>query len=585
MNIVGISAFFHESAACLMADGELVAAAAEERFTRVKHDARLPVSAYRYCLEAGGLGPGDVDAVAFYELPDLKADRQRRTGAVAPPGQPDALDPGRPERMIREHLGHDGPILTFPHHLSHAASAFHFSGFEEAAVLTVDGVGEWATATYGYAAGTAVEPFEEVRFPHSLGLFYGTITAYLGFRVNDGEYKVMGLAPYGEPRLAGALRSVVRSGPGGQFTLDMDCFDFVERMWSDRLGALLGIPPRQPAESLGQEHADLAASAQLVLEELLLEKVDFLAGRVGGANLCMAGGVALNSVANGRILREGPFDRLFVQPAAGDDGGSVGAAALAHVALTGGLPRPAPLRRVDLGPSYPAAEIDAVLRGAGLDADPYRPDDVAARLAAGQVVGWFAGGMEFGPRALGARSILGDPRSPGMQRTMNLKIKFRESFRPFAPSVLAERIGDYFDLDRPSPYMLLVAPVRAERRLPAGDEPGDLSGVERLRVPRSDVPAVTHVDYSARIQSVDRRDNPDYYDLIAAFEARTGCGVVVNTSFNVRGEPIVCTPRDAYTCFMRTDMDVLVAGPFILDKADQPAWVEETDWREEIELD
>ncbi len=548
MNIVGISAFFHESAACLLSGGELVAAAAEERFTRVKHDARLPVHAYRACLDAGGLGPGDVDAVAFYERPDVKADRQRATGAVAPSGQPDALDPGRPERMIRELLGHEGPILTFPHHLSHAASAFWCSGFDDAAVLTVDGVGEWATATYSHAAADRIEPFEEVRFPHSLGLFYGTITAYLGFRVNDGEYKVMGLAPYGEPRLAGALRSVVRSGPGGQFTLDMDCFDFADRMWSDRLAAKLGVPPRQPGEPLGQAHADVAASAQLVLEELLLQKVVHLANRVDSPNLCMAGGVALNCVANGRIAREGPFARMFVQPAAGDDGGSVGAAVLAHLQITGERPATGPLRGVGLGPAFDDELVAAVLRGAGLAAEPYSPDDVAARLDTGQVVGWFSGGMEFGPRALGHRSILADPRDTGMRDRLNARVKRREQFRPFAPSVLAGHAGDHLALDHPSPFMLETCEVTSPLALPA----------------------VTHVDGSCRPQTVDPAVHPRYAALLEAFHRRTGCPLLLNTSLNVAGEPIACTPVDALLTMVAAGLDALVLEHVVLDAAALP---------------
>ncbi len=546
MNIVGISAFFHEAAACLLVDGELVAAAAEERFTRVKHDPRLPVHAYRWCLEAGGLGPGDVDAVAFYEDPAKKADRQRAFGFTAPPGQPDALDPGRPQRMIRELLGHEGPILTFDHHLSHAASAYHFSGFAEAAVLTVDGVGEWATATYGHARDAAIEPFEEVRFPHSLGLFYATITAYLGFRVNDGEYKVMGLAPYGEPSLAPAMRRLLRSGPGGQFTLDMAYFDFVDRMFTARLPEVLGAPPRRPGTPLEQVHADVAASAQLVLEEILLEKAHYLAERSGSSNLCLAGGVALNCVANGRLRREGPFERLFVPPPAGDDGGSLGAAALAHVELTGERPATGRLRRADFGPSY---DPGPVVAATGLPTGAYSPDEIAARLAAGQVVGWFSGRMELGPRALGHRSILADPRDPGMRHRVNRHVKRRESFRPFAPSVLARRAGEHLDLDYPSPFMLETCRVRSPL----------------------DLPAVTHVDGSCRPQTVDSAQEPRYAELLAAFHRRTGCPLLLNTSLNVAGEPIACTPADALLTMAAAGLDALVLGDVVVDRAALPA--------------
>ncbi len=550
MRIVGISAFFHESAASLLVDGELVAAAAEERFTRVKHDSRLPVNAYRYCLEAAGLGPGDVDAVAFYEDPAKKAERQHAHGFTAPPGQPDALHPGRPERMIREVLGHEGTILTFDHHLSHAASAYFFSGFDEAAILTVDGVGEWATTTYGTAYGATIEPFEKVRFPHSLGLFYATVTAFLGFRVNDGEYKVMGLAPYGEPRLADALRSVVRSGPGGMITLDMDHFDFVDRMFTDRLPALLGVPPREEGAPLEHAHADVAASAQLVLEEILLEKAHHLAERTGSANLCYAGGVALNCVANGRLLREGPFARLFVPPAAGDDGGSLGAAALAHVRLSGERPAAKPMTRADHGPAYDAGRA---LAGSGLAAEPYVPDSVAARLEAGQVIGWYSGRMEFGPRALGHRSILADPRDPGMRERLNRQVKRREAFRPFAPSVLAGHASEHLDLDHPSPFMLETCQVRS----PVG------------------LPAVTHVDGSCRPQTVDPAVEPRYAELLAAFHRRTGCPVLLNTSLNVAGEPIACTPTDALLTMAAAGLDALVLDDVVVERAALPAGLPE----------
>ncbi len=605
-HVLGISAFYHDSAACLLTDGEIVAAAQEERFTRKKGDAGFPEHAVRFCLEAGGIEVADLTCVGFYDKPILKFERILETYlGVVPRGLRSFLMAGPlwikeklyMDRQIRRSLGFDGEILYAEHHESHAASAFFPSPFRESAILTMDGVGEWATASIGLGRGSEIEILRELRWPDSLGLLYSAFTYYAGFKVNSGEYKVMGLAPYGEPRFVPLiLDELMDLREDGSFRLDQRYFDYVSglTMTSRAFDELFGGPPRRPESPLTQREMDLARSIQDVCEEVMLRMARTAHRETGAKTLCLAGGVALNCVGNGRILREGPFEDLWIQPAAGDAGGALGVASLIwHRHLGGaraldGEGRDA-MRGSYLGPAFGPEEIRRDLDALGA---VYRRRErealireTAEALAAEKVVGWFSGRMEFGPRALGARSILGDPRSPGMQRTMNLKIKFRESFRPFAPSVLAERIGDYFDLDRPSPYMLLVAPVRAERRLPAGDEPGDLSGVERLRVPRSDVPAVTHVDYSARIQSVDRRDNPDYYDLIAAFEARTGCGVVVNTSFNVRGEPIVCTPRDAYTCFMRTDMDVLVAGPFILDKADQPAWVEETDWREEIELD
>jgi carbamoyltransferase len=554
--VVGLSAFYHESTCCLVEGGALVAAASEERFSRVKHDPRLPVEALRFCLDAGGaLGPGDLDAVAYYESPVEKHSRQLWAHAEGAGGRDlPWLDPGRPEREIRERLGWEGPLLTFPHHLSHAASAYLFSGFEEAAVLTVDGVGEWATTAYGRGAGGRVELFEEVRFPHSLGLFYSTITAYLGFRVNGGEYKVMGLAPYGRPRYAERLRRVLCNGPGGAFTLDLAYFDFLagRRMFSGALSELLDGPPRRPGDDVEPRHMDVARSAQEVLEEVLLDKVRHLHAQVGGAHLCLAGGVALNCVANGRILRDGPFRRLFVQPAAGDAGGALGAAALAHGELTGG--RVLPLRHVFLGPAWSAGEVADVLAAAGLPAADHRGredaliDDVADRLAAGQVVGWFQGAMELGPRALGARSLLANPLDPGMRARLNRQVKRREGFRPFAPAVLAERARDHFALDHPSPFMLETCAVASPLALPA----------------------VTHVDGSARPQTVDAETAPRFAALLAAFERRTGCPVLLNTSFNVRGEPIVRTPADALFCMADAGIDALAIEDFVLDRSALP---------------
>ncbi len=550
MNIVGISAFFHDAAACLLQDGLVVAAASEERFTRVKHDARLPVHAFRFCLDRAGLSPGDVDCIAYYEDPGLKRDRQ---SWAAVPGTPERRTDPRstdPEAAIRELLGYDGEIRWFQHHGSHAASAYYFSGFADAALLTVDGVGEWATATYGRGCGPEVEVVEEVRFPHSVGLFYATITAYLGFRVNDGEYKVMGLAPYGESRYAGHMRRLIGLD-GGQVRLDMDFFDFVagDTMWSPALASLLGRPARDGGE-LDEFHADVAASAQLVLEETLLGMARHLAGLVPSPNLAMAGGVALNCVANGRIRREGPFADVFVQPAAGDAGGCLGAAALAHADLAGASPRHGRFEQVALGPAFPTSELGALLHSTGVSFQDYRDnlgelcDLVAGRLADGDVVGWFHGAMEFGPRALGSRSILADPRDPAMRDRLNRLVKRREPFRPFAPSVLAEAAGSYFDLSHPSPFMLETCPVTA---------PG--------------LPAVTHVDGSARPQTVDPATHPRFAALLAAFARRTGCPVLLNTSFNLAGEPIVATPTDALLCAARAGLPVLVLEDYVVDVA------------------
>lgn len=567
--MVGLSALYHEATCCLLVDGELVAAASEERFSRVKHDPRMPVEAFRWCLAKGGLAhPGELDAVAWYELPEAKHDRQLWALARGAPDAaevaPEDLDPERPLRSVRERLGWDGPVLRYPHHLSHAVSAFAFSGYDEAAVLTVDGVGEWATTTYGVGTGGEVELFEEVRFPHSLGLFYSAITALLGFRVNGGEYKVMGLAPYGEPRYASRLREVVRSGPGGGFALDLEHFAYVggRRMFSDALPRLLEGRPRRPDEELTSWHADVARSAQAVLEELLLDKVRYLheqtRGRIGGDDLCMAGGVALNCVANGRILREGPFRRLFVQPAAGDAGGALGAAALAHRELGGAVPV-APLRHVFLGPAFSTEEIDRLLAAAGLPRTDFRGReeemvaDVAERLAAGQVVGWFQGPMELGPRALGARSILASPLDPGMRERINRKVKKREGFRPFAPAVLAGRAAEHFELgpgsEGAAPFMLLTCRVTSPLALPA----------------------VTHVDGSARPQTVDPRTAPRFAALLSAFGRRTGCPVLLDTSFNVAGEPIVGSPADALASAAEAGLDAVVIENFVVDGADLPS--------------
>ncbi|PYQ58453.1 MAG: carbamoyltransferase, partial [Acidobacteria bacterium] len=520
-----------------------MAAVEEERLSRVKHDPRLPVSAFRFCLQAGGIGFTGLDAVAFYESPVKKLSRQLWAG-IPEGASPDLLwlDPGAPERAIREGLGWDGPILFFDHHRSHAASAFLLADFPAAALLTVDGVGEWATTSYGRGRGAEVELFEEVDFPHSLGLLYATLTSYLGFEVNDGEYKVMGLAPYGEPRFLDQMRRLVSPGPGGQYRLDLEYFDFVRgrRMYSDALPRLLGEPPRAPESEITRFHQDVARSLQAVLEEILLAKARWLHERTGLPDLCMAGGVALNVVANGRILRDGPFERLFVQPAAGDSGGCLGAAALAHVQLTG--QRPAPLRHVYLGPRWSADEIAGLLTAAGIAAHDFRGREtdlleaVVDRLERGQVVGWFHGPLELGPRALGGRSLLADPRDPRMRDRLNRLVKKREAFRPFAPSVLACHAAAHFDLDHPSPYMLETCRV----------------------ISPLDLPAVTHVDGSARPQTVDPEISPRYAALLEAFRRRTGCPLLVNTSFNVRGEPTVASPADALSCMGVSGIDAVV---------------------------
>ena len=560
MNIVGLSAFYHESACCLLQNGRLVAAAAEERFTRVKHDARLPVRAFRFCLEAGGnLIPADIDCLAYYESPEKKLERQRWSGRL--PGSALGLAGQEPEQMIRERLGYDGPILFFDHHLSHAASAFFYSGFDEAAILTVDGVGEWATMTYGRGLGDDIEIFEEVRFPYSLGLLYATLTAYLGFRVNSGEYKVMGLAPYGRPRYVDQVRKLIHCGPAGQFTLDMAYFDFVigERMYSPALVDLFGWQPRRPESDILPFHQDVARSLQVVLEEILLEKVHYLAGRVDTPNLCLAGGVALNCVANGRIHREGPFERLFIQPAAGDAGGCLGAAALAHRQLSGRRHSQQGLDQVYLGPSYNGRDgggqnIDSLLTSAGIAAHNFggREEtllaDVAERLQQNQIVGWFQGAMEFGPRALGARSILANPMDPAMRDRINQRVKQREDFRPFAPSVLLDQAADHFELAYPSPFMLETCQV----------------------ISPLDLPAISHVDGSARPQTVEPGASPRFAKLIKAFYERTGCPVLLNTSLNVRGEPIVCSPVDALICMVRARLDVLVLEDFLVERSMLP---------------
>ncbi|MBF0426581.1 MAG: carbamoyltransferase [Magnetococcales bacterium] len=562
--ILGISAHYHNAAACLLCDGKVVAAAEEERFSRIKHDPSLPKAAVRYCLREAGLTLADVDCIAYYELPWKKLSRQIWMGLPNLPCQADRIsrmDPQRPEREIRDILGFTGPIEFVEHHQAHAASAYHYSGFSEAAILTVDGVGEWTTTSYGRGTGDTLELLEEVDFPNSIGLLYSTVTSYLGFRVNGGEYKVMGLAPYGQPRYADALRAMIRLETGGQYRLDMRYFDFLrhERMYSDLFIEALGAPPRPAESELQPFHLDVARSIQVVLEEIMLAKVRYLHTRVPSENLCLAGGVALNCVANHHVLVNGPFRNLFVQPAANDAGGALGAAALAHL-RRGGVPWPRQrLGDVFLGPGYSNTEIARMLAATPLEYEDFRgrSEDlfakVAAAMADGKVVGWFQGRMEFGPRALGSRSILADPRNPTMRDHINALVKKREAFRPFAPSVLLDEQHKHFALDHPSPFMLETCPVHSPL----------------------DLPAITHVDASARVQSVSTRENPRYAALLQAFFQHTGCPLVLNTSFNMRSEPIVCSPRDALYCFVRAGLDLLVLEDFLITRETIPSfWAE-----------
>ncbi len=604
--ILGISAWYHDSAAALVVDGRIVAAAQEERFTRVKHDERFPSHAIAACLGQAGLTAADLDLVVFYEKPLLKFERLLETYlAFAPAGfgsflraMPQWL---RTKLFIPQEIRHGlpgftGPIRFAGHHESHAASAFFPSPFEEAAILTLDGVGEWSTTTWGTGRGSAVELRQEVRFPHSLGLLYSALTYYTGFRVNSGEYKVMGLAPYGTPKyLDLLLEHVVDLRDDGSVWLDQSYFRYCQglTMTGPKLHDLLGGPPRAPESELTQKEMDLAASVQALTEEAMLRMARHVHKETGLRDLCLAGGVALNCVGNGRILREGPFARLWIQPAAGDAGGALGAALLGwHHMLGHGreVVLPDAQQGSYLGPTHSRDEVEALIAAVGAVATEIPDEDALARrvaelLEAGCVVGHHYGPMEFGPRALGHRSILGDPRNTTMQRTMNLKIKYRESFRPFAPSCLEERMSDYFELGVPSPYMLLVADVQSPRRRAMSDEERSWFGIRQLNAVRSDVPAITHVDYSARVQSVNRETSPRYWRLIKSFEERTGCGVVVNTSFNVRGEPIVCTPEDAWRCFMHTEMDALVLGNHLLLKGDQAPLAGAEEYKAQFKLD
>jgi carbamoyltransferase len=647
--ILGISAFYHDSAACLVVDGEIIAAAQEERFTRIKHDHNFPVYAARYCLREAGITAEQLDYVAFYDKPLLKFDRLLETYLdYAPKGfrsflksmplwmkeklwMPDlirtemakanGIEDERAAKKARKKF--EWKLLFGDHHESHAASAFYPSPFEEAAILTIDGVGEWATSSIGIGKGKEITLLKELRFPDSLGLLYSAFTYYTGFRVNSGEYKVMGLAPYGEPKYVSLIKDkLAEVRDDGSIRMNHEFFSYSQglRMTNRAFDRVFGARPRRPESKITQREMDLARSIQAITEEAILKMAGYVHKETGLKKLCMAGGVALNCVANGRVLREGPFEDIWIQPAAGDAGGAIGIAlAIWHRYLgnertsaekagtwqsgTGILPvthaqdaRESTLPPyVDgmkgsyLGPQDSLEEIEAFLKSRGL---PYTkharaqlPEVVADLLAAGTIIGLHQGRMEFGPRALGARSIIGDPRSPAMQSVMNLKIKYRESFRPFAPSVLREYVADWFDLNYDSPYMMLVAPVAESHRSQMSEADKTLWGIEKLNLKRSDMPAVTHVDYSARIQTVRRETNPLYWDIIEAFRQKTGCPVIVNTSFNVRGEPIVCTPEDSYRCFMRTEMDYLVLETCVLDKKAQPEFAEKTDWKSEFKLD
>jgi carbamoyltransferase len=591
--ILGISAFYHDSAAAILVDGRIVAAAQEERFTRKKHDQVFPTRAIEYCLSAAGLGAGDLDYVGFYDKPLLKFERILETYLARAPLGFRSFAKAMPlwlkqKLYLRRQLDRGlkkayKKRYIFPeHHESHAAGAFFPSPFETAAIITLDGVGEWATASYGTGQGNRIKLTHELHFPHSLGLLYSAFTYFCGFRVNSGEYKLMGLAPYGEPKYAEAITDkLIDIKDDGSFRMDMSFFNYCSglTMTSRKFNALFDGPPRKPETQLTQREMDLAASVQKVTEEILLRIARHVHAETGMKNLCLAGGVALNCVANGRLLREGPFERLWIQPAAGDAGGALGAAMLIWHQLLDNprVPLPDDSQAASLlGPSFNLGEIEAFLEQSGAVYETFNDDEalcsnVADLLAREKIVGWFQGRMEFGPRALGSRSILADARSPSMQSVMNLKIKFRESFRPFAPSVLADRAGEYFHMprDHASPYMLLVAPLVGDKRIEPDDD--KQTGLDKRGVARSEVPAVTHVDYSARVQTVDEARHGRYYKLLKAFERKTGCPMIVNTSFNVRGEPIVCTPSDAYNCFMATNMDVLVMENCVLHKGNQVA--------------
>ena len=605
MYILGISAFYHDSAACLVKDGDIIAAAQEERFTRKKHDFRFPINAINFCMDFARIGSDDLEIVAFYDKPFLKFERILETYLTYAPIGIKSFLKAMPlwikekiwmKELIKNELDYKGKIIFPEHHESHAASAFYPSPYNEAAILTMDGVGEWTTTSYGAGNGNKIEIRADIKFPHSLGLLYSAFTYYTGFKVNSGEYKVMGLAPYGEPKYKQLIYDhLIDVKEDGSFKMNMEYFNYCAglTMTSKKFDKLFGGPPRKPESKLAQKEMDLARSLQDVTEEIVLKMGNHVHKETGLKNLTLAGGVALNCVANGRLLKEGPFENIWIQPAAGDAGGALGAALTAWYGYLGNE------RTANedsdsqngsyLGPEYSNEQIISFIEGENYKAQKLDDDNLTKRvselIANEKVIGWFQGRMEFGPRALGNRSIIGDARSSKMQSTMNLKIKFRESFRPFAPSVLREKVSEYFDADIDSPYMLLVANVKEERRKNMSDAEKQLFGIDKLYVQRSDIPAITHVDYSARLQTVHSDTNPLYHKLIKKFEENSGCGVIINTSFNVRGEPIVCTPQDAYRCFMRTDMDYLVIGNYLFDKKEQQPLERDTNWKKEFEPD
>ena len=605
MYILGISAFYHDSAACLIKDGKIIAAAQEERFTRKKHDFSFPKNAIEYCLNIGGIKSAELSFVAFYDKPFIKFERILESYLSYAPKGILSFIKAMPlwireklwmKEVIKKELEYSGQILFPEHHESHAASAFFASPFNEAAILTADGVGEWTTSSFGVGIGNKINIIADIKFPHSLGLLYSAFTYYTGFKVNSGEYKVMGLAPYGEPKYVDLiLNELIDLKDDGSFKLNMKYFNFVAglTMTSKKFDRLFGGPPRKSESELTQREMDLARSVQDVTEEIMLRMAKHIKRETGQKYLCLAGGVALNCVANGKILREGIFDDIWIQPAAGDAGGALGAALFVWYQYLNNE-RNADNKTDFQSGSYLGPEFDdeTILNFLDKNKIKYKKIDedeivstTAELIARENVIGWFQGRMEFGPRALGNRSIIGDARSPKMQTKMNLKIKHRESFRPFAPSVLEEKVSEYFEIDSPSPYMLLVADVKKERRKPVSEDENNLFGIKKLNVKRSDIPAVTHVDYSARLQTVNKNTNPKYHKLISKFAEKYGSAVVVNTSFNVRGEPIVCTPEDAYKCFMRTEMDYLVMGNFLLDKKEQSKLKNDINWKEEFELD
>lgn len=611
MNILGISCFYHDSAVALIKDGKIIAAAQEERFTRKKHDSGFPKNAVDYCMKEAGLKIEDIDFVAFYDKPFLKFERILETYlAFAPIGFDSFIKAiplwlkeklWIPDLIKKELAGFDGKIIYPEHHESHAASAFYASPFQEAAFLTLDGVGEWATTSWGIGRGNELDIHCEIRFPHSIGLLYSAFTYYTGFKVNSGEYKVMGLAPYGEETYVKKIKdNLIDIKDDGSFKLNMEYFNYCAglTMTSEKFHTLFGGQPRTSETLLTQKEMDLARSVQAVTEEVMLKTARHIRKTTGMKHLVMAGGVALNCVGNGKILEEKIFDKIWIQPAAGDAGGALGCALYTWHRYLGNPRKADDLNDFQngsyLGPDFGEQEIEEFLSKNNLKhkklSKEEKYDTLAEILATENVIGWFSGRMEFGPRALGGRSILGDPRSPKMQEIMNLKIKFRESFRPFAPSVMGEKVDEFFEIENlepyhTSPYMLLVAPVKKELQTPMTKDQEKLFGIEKLNIKRSTMPAITHVDYSARIQTVHENTNPEYYKLIKAFHTKTDCAVIINTSFNVRGEPIVCSPEDAYRCFMRTNMDYLVLGDYLLTKTEQSEFVETIDWREEFELD